>query len=205
MSVVPVQMAGSIFLDSGWQSMLMPVISAFASVLVTWFIISKSTKEMKALIKQNKDIEERKLAFEDHKHWLETVVDALADYCACCDEYESLLAERKIITVSESSVSPEQRKDVDIRSKENVDHIRAAKRKLSHSSWRLICYLDLNNPKHDRLFQKVHELEMVAKDSLKKTDSLEKLEWDVLELLDIIQDFVKCERAKLASPVDTNP
>lgn len=110
MSVVPVQMAGQIFLDSSWQSTWAPVIAASLSgvvtVVATLFIVTwankttlgaikeandKSLSEMKDAIENSKEIaeqaiienrklEEKRLLFLAKKERLEKLTEAASMY-----------------------------------------------------------------------------------------------------------------------------
>ena len=102
MSVVPVQMAGQIFLDSGWQSTWAPVIAASLSgiftVVATFFIVKLtndlSFKKMKTLFEQSKNLEEEKKLNLIYKEWSKELREAFEQYQVCVNSVNFFLVTR---------------------------------------------------------------------------------------------------------------
>lgn len=89
-SVVPVNMSGSIMLNTNDFSTWLPVVASAASVLITWMIIWKSTKDMKEVIKQNRENELLKLAEEERIAWEDRLRTSVADFSASIACYDSV-------------------------------------------------------------------------------------------------------------------
>lgn len=191
--IVPVHMAGQIFLDSSWQSTWMPVLAAtiagILTAITTFIIVSKGNKmtleaiknsnqksldEMKVSVESansislksievNKEIEEKKISARAHQDWLKELTETLVAFCVHCENLGALTINKR----SQLQHSDEAYQVLE----EGVCPLLSD---LSLCKHKLNCLLNMSEPEQNALYKKLHEVQnkmgAVVSDTVAKKD-----------------------------------
>ena len=153
--------------DFQWGDLAPSAMTALATAIIVfganWLtrksIEASNTKafdEMKVLIKQNKEIEERKMVVANHKDWLRHLVTEFSTFCASCesicDDVHRTESYKKMVSEGRTEwVRKEFLKKMD--SKRDI--INEALNGLHLNIFKIECLLDSKNALHMKLLEEI--------------------------------------------------
>ncbi|SIN73065.1 hypothetical protein [Halodesulfovibrio marinisediminis] len=163
-----------------WSALAVPVVSGAFTVLATAVIVfganwltrrsieasnAKALADMKGLLEQNKEIEDKKISASAHQEWLKELTDTLVMFCVYCEKLSALAIHKK-----------SQLQDPDGFYKVLDDAMCPILSDLSSCVHKLNCLLNMSDPEQKALYKKLREIQSNAMDVVSDTVAKKKID-----------------------------